>query len=569
MPKRMLTEEALFESIDIWATDFRAALMDRKTYPSHHFQFHDDARILKRQLLVFAHSGRTIFDFVNDIFLDSGKRGYVDTLHFPALITGFKSWASEDDLPAWQPPADMPLPSLPPVRKPQKKGRAIEYLERTMQVAEEEEQTEVVVVKPSAGKGKEKEREKEQEKEQGVKRKRPEVVSRPAGPLKEGTSSGMSGRVVKLTSMVPSDADDEDDIDLEELNDPPCKRCAKNKIPCVVQPDPKKSGVKDKRIRNRLVCVACRETKNKCELAAKKVRSPTPETVSAPLHPDQDTKDTPAPPKAKRAPKKKVQVVPPGGPGEYTSQLLPYFYIEVSNTSLGLHPIPAGLQEKLEAYEQRTNELEEQLGDLAAKFVRLESENQSMRAWYTGRIISVWEGLQQLGERMTRSMNSMVQVVGEDTTKHKRLAELMEETHLCLGIPYTPYHGPLPPAPTLLPPADIQPPAVSSTIQPSPHEGMEVFTAAPVDGPSQEVPTSIGLTDSLMDEAEDLAGLPSPRPHTPKKDTTQAEQASLPLPLPMSFTPRFMKAGVHSKRALSAVPEDAEDGDRPKKQRVV
>ena len=93
--------------------------------------------------------------------------------------------------------------------------------------------------------------------------------------------------------------------------------------------------------------------------------------------------------------------------------------------------------------------MEEELADLTAKFVRLECKNQSICVWYTSCIISVWEGLQHLGERMTRSMNAMVQVVGEDSTWHKRLTELMEETHLCLGIPYASH--PCPPSfPSLL-----------------------------------------------------------------------------------------------------------------------
>ena len=43
--------------------------------------------------------------------------------------------------------------------------------------------------------------------------------------------------------------------------------------------------------------------------------------VSAPPWPDKEAKDNPAPPKAKHVPKKKIQVIPTGGPGEYTSEL--------------------------------------------------------------------------------------------------------------------------------------------------------------------------------------------------------------------------------------------------------
>ena len=181
-----------------------------------------------------------------------------------------------------------------------------------MEVEEEQEQ-ELIVVKPSAGKDKEK----EHPKELGGKKKNPEKVSKPAAPV-EGTSGTKSGQV---SPPAASDADDETDTGLEELNHPPCKRCAKNKILCMVQPEPKKSGVKDKRIHNQLVCVACWESKSRCKLAARKIKSPTPEPASAPLHLAKEAKETPTPPKAKRAPKKNLLVVPPGGPGEFTSQL--------------------------------------------------------------------------------------------------------------------------------------------------------------------------------------------------------------------------------------------------------
>ena len=156
-------------------------------------------------------------------------------------------------------------------------------------------------------------------------------------------------------------------------------------------------------------------------------------------HPDKQAKDIPTMVKAKHALKKKMQVVPQGNAGE-----LPHILnINGSNTCLAGHPIPAGLQEKVTAYEQRMNHLEEKLGDLAAKFVQLESENQSMHAWYMGCLILVWEGLHQLGEQTTRLLGAMVKVVVDDNAKHKHFLELMEEAQLCLGIPYTSYQGPV------------------------------------------------------------------------------------------------------------------------------
>lgn len=255
------------------------------------------------------------------------------------------------------------------------------------------------------------------------------------------------------------------------------------------------------------------------------------------LPPPQD-KQANAAVKVKRAPQKKPQVVPEGRAGEYTSQLPRILNMDSSNTCLGGHPIPAGLQQKLAAYEKRTNNLEEQLVDLAAKFVRLESENQSMCTWYTGRIISVWEGLQHLGERTTRSIGSMVQVVGDDNAKHKRLAELMEETHLCLGIPYTPHQGPLCPATTRLPSVDIEPPAKSSNLP-----------------PPQEFPTSAAPAEPVVGATDEWdMDLPLPPPATPRT--------------PRTITPCVMGAGGPSKRALSAILEDADDGDQSKKQRL-
>ena len=126
-----------------------------------------------------------------------------------------------------------------------------------------------------------------------------------------------------FASLVNSDVDDENDVDGQEVNETPCKRCEKLKIQCLVQLEPKKSMSKDKRtvMRNHLACIGCRNSKNHCELASKRLRSPSPQPVSAPPWLDKEAKDTPAPPKAKHAPKKKIQVIPTGGPGEYTSEL--------------------------------------------------------------------------------------------------------------------------------------------------------------------------------------------------------------------------------------------------------
>lgn len=96
-------------------------------------------------------------------------------------------------------------------------------------------------------------------------------------------SSQKPSPAFKSTGPVASDADDEHNVDVEEINCPPCKRCLKNKIVCLVQPELKKSIGKEKRpVCHRLACVACRDSKNKCELASKKLRSLSPPIVSAP-----------------------------------------------------------------------------------------------------------------------------------------------------------------------------------------------------------------------------------------------------------------------------------------------
>ena len=220
-----------------------------------------------------------------------------------------------------------------------------------------------------------------------------------------------------------------------------------------------------------------------------------------------------------------------------------------ANTSLGVHPIPAEVEEKLAAYEQQTNDLQEQVADLSAKFVRLESENQSMRVWYTSRIISLWEGYQQLGERMTRLMNGMVQVVGEDNAKHKRLAELMEEAHLSLSVPFTRYDAPFPPPPIPLPPAHI-PPAFL--------EGMDILPSpAPVNLDPKQGQDVIAIS---MVPAEPLPSQLTPIPDTSPKGTngketedgeiTGDESGPLP-PLPrrsgsmsVTNTPRVTRVGT-------------------------
>ena len=112
------------------------------------------------------------------------------------------------------------------------------------------------------------------------------------------TSHGKPGWALTFSSLVNSDAGDENDVDSQEVNESPCKRCEKLKIQCLVQPEPKKLTSKDKRtvMQNRLACIRCHDSKNCCELASKRPRSPSPQPVSAPPWLDKEAKDTPAPP---------------------------------------------------------------------------------------------------------------------------------------------------------------------------------------------------------------------------------------------------------------------------------
>lgn len=242
-----------------------------------------------------------------------------------------------------------------------------------------------------------------------------------------------------------------------------------------------------------------------------------------------------------------------------------------TNTALG---IPADVAEHIATLERRNHDLQEEVEDLSARFVRLESDVHQSQIWTTGRIISVWEGFQQMGKRMTRSMNAMVQVVGEDHAKHKRLVELMEEAHLCLGIPFPGWEAPFPPALTPAP-GDLPPP---SDVPPAFLEGMAIVRqpASNLVDPEETSPANHPSTPPLR---------PSAIPRTPPNDTdageeedgevTGADLGNLPLPplrrsgsKSVASTPVVARIAAQ-KRAMSAVPEGAEDDNRPKKQRLV
>lgn len=61
--RRIIDPDVLFTAIDMWAVDFRVALMDKKTYHTRHNQYYLDARILKQQLGNMEFEGTTVFNF--------------------------------------------------------------------------------------------------------------------------------------------------------------------------------------------------------------------------------------------------------------------------------------------------------------------------------------------------------------------------------------------------------------------------------------------------------------------------------------------------------------------------
>lgn len=129
--------------------------------------------------------------------------------------------------------------------------------------------------------------------------------------------------------------------------------------------------------------------------------------------------------------------------------------------------IPADLEDRFQAYEERTNELAEELRNLGEKYTRVEAENQALRSWVSGWVIDLWEALQLQGERTTRTMQNVLTTVQNDGERQKELAEMMQKTSLFLGIPpprhAIPYPGPS--FPTAMPapqaPREITPPAFS------------------------------------------------------------------------------------------------------------
>lgn len=237
--------------------------------------------------------------------------------------------------------------------------------------------------------------------------------------------------------------------------------------------------------------------------------------------------------------------------------------------------IPAGVIERLAALEEKNNDLQEEVTDLSAKFIRLESDAQKAQLWYTSRIVSVWEGVLQMGERMTRSTDAMVQIIGEDSAKRRRLVELMEETHMCLGIPFPAHDAVLPPLSALVPsPAAILPPPNLSPAISGEPEIVRPPSPLPFDPDTTMGSADLPVTPPL---------LPTPIPPTTPTGTNAGQHengeldsdhlTALPPPLKrrsgsmsVASTPAVVRFGG-PKRALSAMPEGAEDDNRPKKQR--
>ena len=358
------------------------------------------------------------FQLHDEVFQDAALRGYVDSIHYDGLCTGYKNWVEDmNPVPVWKLAGKLPpLPSLPPPRKSREtyeKGRAVIFLEEMLEKEDSGQNVEKQHGKGSMGReGKGNPPPKATSKKNTVEdlAAGEKAISRPGlgsklANAKEPVNSQMGGGHVLRSAPTVEEGDDDNLSGAEEkVNDPPCKKCAKNGIPCIVQPEPKKQTGSGKRgVRERLVCLPCQKEKNKCSLARQKGRSPSPDIVEVTRLPLNLKAKEIAPPKPKPMPRKKPQIVPAGGSGEYM--------------------IPDDIRRQIEAYECRINELEEQVLDLKENFIRLESEHQSIQA-YTNQVLNNVEGVQKLNEHMTKKMNAL-QMAREDR-KGQRMVELME-----------------------------------------------------------------------------------------------------------------------------------------------
>ena len=107
--------------------------------------------------------------------------------------------------------------------------------------------------------------------------------------------------------------------------------------------------------------------------------------------------------------------VAPGSSGELkgtSSACPPFSYLTVFIILVA--GLPLDLEERLEAYEQRSNELQEKFYDLKQDFTRIDAENQALRNYVQTRFVQMWEQVQSHVERCSGSMQAVVNTVSND-----------------------------------------------------------------------------------------------------------------------------------------------------------
>ena len=120
--------------------------------------------------------------------------------------------------------------------------------------------------------------------------------------------------------------------------------------------------------------------------------------------------------------------------------------------------IPADFTKRFEAYEERVNQLAEDLEDMAQKYRRMEAENESLQSFVTHRMLDLWWGVQMNGERTAGTMQNVLMTVSNDHERHMEFVRRQMENRPYLGVP--PAANPIRyPAPQFPPPSDPDYPA--------------------------------------------------------------------------------------------------------------
>jgi len=270
--------------------------------------------------------------------------------------------------------------------------------------------------------------------------------------------------------------DDPDDVEEIDVHDPPCKSCRPDK-PCKVNPASTTAG------RKAQTCLPCYSSKKKCSLvqtASRAVvrvevvratsiapRAMKPLEVARARPPVEPTTRQPRAPRQTR--RKVPTPVAPGSSGELkgtSSACPPFSYLTVFIILVA--GLPLDLEERLEAYEQRSNELQEKFYDLKQDFTRIDAENQALRNYIQTRFVQMWEQVQSHAERCSGSMQAVVNTVSNDPIRHKMFMEKLDDMALFLGVPPHPapfqYPTPLFPAysiPDIPPSSRISGPSTS------------------------------------------------------------------------------------------------------------